>query len=514
MGLRINTNVQALLGQHKLQQTSKKLYSSLERLSTGLRINNGRDDVVGLLKSESLRTQIRGIAATETNLSNAQSLLGIAEGSLAQLTEIGQSLREKALLASDASISSADRTNLTTAISDLKSEYSRLVLATEFDGVKLLTGNFSAKTFQVGPNATDSLSLTISDSTAGIIGSAAVLTSSTFTHTVLTASTSTTFNFTDISSLSLGGNSIGSTSADGVSNTESDESAISYVNAINSANIGVTASVLSNVITFSNTTSGADLKSGQTLKINGTAVASANYSNSATGLTNLISAINAITAQTGVTATARTAVSDGFILNAADGRNIDVTLQVSGSQVLGQADSGAYSGVYTSVLGLFSAAGISGGTDVSAAAYIGFAQRGTFRLTSDTSFNYSASGATLLGASSGTSAVSSSYALNQLDVSSSANATTGVFILDNVIRQLQKRRAEIGSKSNRLDVALAELQTRDENLQSAESKIRDTDIASETAKLTQAQILQQAGVSVLARANNLPQIALTLLQQQ
>ncbi len=513
MGLRINTNVQALLGQHKLQQTSKKLYSSLERLSTGLRINNGRDDVVGLLKSESLRTQIRGIAATETNLSNAQSLLGVAEGSLATLTEIGQSIREKVLLASDASISSADRTNLTTAISDLKSEYSRIVLATEFDGVKLLTGNFSAKTFQVGPNATDTLSLTITDSTAGIIGSAAVLTSVVFTHTITTASSATSFAFTDVSSLSLGGSSIGSTTNDGVSNAENDESAISYVNAINAANIGVTASVLANIITLSNTTTSADIKSGQTLKINGTAVAAANYSNSSTGIANLISAINSITAQTGVTATARTAVSDGFILRADDGRNIDVTLQVSASGVLGQSDtSGAYSS-YTSVLGFFSAASVSAGT--STAVYIGYAQRGTFRLTSDTSFNYSATnGTSLLGADNGTSAVSSSYALNQLDVTTASNATTGLFILDNVIRQLQKRRAEIGSKSNRLDAALSELQTRDENLQAAESKIRDTDIATETAKLTQAQILQQAGVSVLSRANALPQIALTLLQNQ
>lgn len=506
MGLRINTNVQALLGQHKLQQTSKKLNQSLERLSTGLRINNGRDDVVGLLKSESLRTQIRGISVTETNLSNIQSLLGVAEGSLAQLTEIAQSIREKTLLAADASASAADRTNLTTAITDLRNEFSRLVLATEFDGTKLLNGTFTSKTFQIGPNTSDTLSFSITDTSAGTIGQAAVLTSSVFTQSITTASVvSTGFDYTDISTLTIAGVAVGSRTSDGVSNTDSDESAIAYVNAINAASTGVTAAVLSNIVTFTvNSGSTTEINSNQTLKINGVSVASANYSANTTGVANLVAAINAISSQTGVTATSGALVSQSFYLTAADGRNIDITLQVSATATYGSAGN-------SNVLGLLSAVTVAGASDN---AYFGFSQRGTFRLVSDSAFTYSASGASLLGATTGTQTLSSSYALSQLDVSNATNASTGVLILDNVIRQLQKRRADIGSKSNRLDAALAELQTRNENLQAAESKIRDTDIAAETAKLTQAQILQQAGVSVLSRANALPQIALALLQNQ
>lgn len=506
MGIRINTNVQALLGQHKLQETSKKLKTSLERLSTGLRINNGKDDVVGLLKSESLRTQIRGISVTETNLSNIQSLLGVAEGSLSQLTEIAQSIREKTLLAADASASAADRTNLTTSITDLRNEFSRLVLASEFDGTKLLNGTFTSKTFQVGPNTSDTLSFSITDTSAGVIGQAAVLTTNSFTTTITNASVvSTGFDYTDITSLSIAGTSVGSRTSDGVSNSEADESAIAYVNAINAAGTGVTAAALANVLTITLTTGAGEINSNQTLKINGVAVASANYSNTSGGITNLVAAINAISSQTGVTATAGAVVSDSFSLTATDGRNIDLTFQAS-SQLSLHSDSNS------TILGFFSgAANITGG---SASVYLGFSQRGSFRLVSDNAFTYSANSNTLLGSTSGTQTLSSSYALSQLDVSTATNASTGVLILDNVIRQLQKRRAEIGSKSNRLDAALAELQTRDENLQSAESKIRDTDIAAETAKLTQAQILQQAGVSVLARANSLPQIALTLLQNQ
>ena len=507
MGIRINTNVQALLGQHKLQQTSKKLSTALERLSTGLRINNGKDDVVGLLKSESLRTQIRGISVTELNLSNIQSLLGSAEGSLAQLTDIAQSIREKTLLAADASASSADRTNLTTAITDLRNEFSRLVLATEFDGTKLLNGTFTSKTFQIGPNTSDTLSFSITDTSAGVIGQAAVLTSSVFTASITTASAmSTQIDYTDISSLSINGTNIGSRTADGVSTSESDESSIAYANAINSASTGVTASVLANVVTFTVAAGSAtEINSAQTLKINGVAIAAANYSANTAGIANLVTAINAVSSQTGVTATSGTLVSQSFWLTAADGRNIDIVYQVSAAGTYGSA-------VATSnVLGMLSAVSMTGASDQ---AYFGFSQRGAFRLVSDSAFTYTANSGTLLGATSGTQTLSSSYALSQLDVSTSTLASTGVLILDNVIRQLQKRRADIGSKANRLDAALSELQSRDENLQAAESKIRDTDIAAETAKLTQAQILQQAGVSVLSRANALPQIALTLLQNQ
>src|SRR5690348_3844434 len=138
MGLRINTNVLALVAQNNLKKTNSKLATSLERLSTGLRVNKGQDDVVALLKSESLRSQIRGIGVSEVNLSNAQSILGVAEGSLAELTEIAQRIRESVVQASDNTISAADRANLTTSIDDLKAEFDRLVDASEFDGTKLL----------------------------------------------------------------------------------------------------------------------------------------------------------------------------------------------------------------------------------------------------------------------------------------------------------------------------------------------------------------------------------------
>lgn len=281
-------------------------------------------------------------------------------------------------------------------------------------------------------------------------------------------------------------------SADGVSGVDdTDESAIAYVNAINSfsGQSGVTARVLANVVTLADYTSGNALSSGVAVYINGVAVQSANYAADDTGAGSFVTAINNISTQTGVSAT-QDSTNNRIILTASDGRNIHVRVDedtgssaVSGSGMMGLAFSQ------------------SGGTAVF---------RGTFTLTSDDTFTLSGAAAEISSATAvGQDATTT---LNNINVATSTNAQTAIFILDNVIRQLQQRRTDVGSKSIRMQIAETELQIRSENLTASESRIRDADIASETAALTAAQILQQAGASVLARANATPQIALTLLQ--
>lgn len=488
MGLRINTNVVALASQHKLQNSTMKLTTALERLSSGLRINKGSDDVVGLSKSESLRAQIRGIGASELNISNAINLLGVSEGTLSQLTDIGQRIREQAVQASDNTISSTDRTNLANSISDLLNEFNRLANASEFDGVKLLDGSFTAKNFQVGPNSVDRLSFSLSDARTTAVGKVAILTSITIVATGLTS----TASIADPSGISIGSTTVDETirAADGVSNASSSNSAIAMVNLINSysGQSGVKASVFSNTVTLNLSSTGA-ISSGNTIAINGTTITAGNYATDTAGMNSLVSAINDKSTLTGVTATYNT-TSQRLMLTASDGRNIDVRASgiLSTAMVMGLSNFG------------FAASSTS--------AYATF--RGTFKLFSDTAFTLS--GATAEISTTTSVGLDTSTTLNNLNVSTADNAQTGIFILDNVIRQLQTRRSDVGSKTIRMGVAESELQVRKENLSSSESRIRDADIAVETANLTSAQILQQAGATVLARANSIPQIALTLLQ--
>ncbi len=494
MGLRINTNVASLAAQNKLSQTTKKLSGTLQRLSTGLRINNASDDVVGLFKSESLRSNIRGIATAEQNISSASSTLGIAEGSLSELTDIAQSIREKIVQAADATISTNDRTNIATSINDLLSEYSRLVLATEFNGVKLLDGTFSNKNFQVGYGVSDQISTSILDTRSSAVGSGAIM-----TIAALTITTTSAVDFADIGLVTIGGVQIQASSfaADGVSSVQNNNSAIAIANAINTnaGGSGVTATALATVVTFAYSAGNTAASGTQTYTLNGvtlvTGFAADTDTSSDANATTLAAAINAVTAQTGVTATIDTS-TNAIQLNASDGRNITFASTLS---------AGA------SVTNVFGVA------VVSTAAAVNAGYRGAVRLFSDNTFSIS-DGGTSIAPSTATSiaTTTTNLTLNSVNVSSVTNAQTGLFILDNVIRQIQTRRTNVGSKVNRFETALKEIQSRKENLSSAESIIRDADIAKETADLTSRQVLQQAGVQVLARANSLPQIALELLR--
>ncbi|MCP5464799.1 MAG: hypothetical protein H7A33_07235 [Deltaproteobacteria bacterium] len=505
MGLRINTNVQSLQAQNNLKKTTSTLNQSLTRLSTGLRINTGSDDVVGLARSESLRAQIRGIDVALNNISAGQSTLGVAEGYLSQLTDIAQQMRETAVQAADSTISSADRTSLTDKFSSLLSEYNRLADGANFNGVNLLDGTFVNKNLQVGADQGEQISISITDARSTTIGKVAIYTSQTFTAVSANTAGSASTSFTDPGaglSFTVGTQTytVGSSeyTSDGVSTVEASESAISYVNAINSVSgeTGVTATVLANVVTIDYSGGTVGLSAGQAFILNGVTIKDTASTLDVTigdddDMSTLVSLINDQSALTGVTATIDTD-SDDLVLTATDGRNIHIRTTANA--------------VNSSGYGSF---GITGASGNSQATF-----RGTFTVQAEEAFtlNDGTTGNQVAGASTASVTIDSTTSLNNANLGTSANAASAITILDNVISQLQSRRADVGSTSNRLDIAQTELQSRQENLSSAESVIRDADIAAETARLTQNQILQQAGVTVLAQANASPQIALTLLQ--
>lgn len=506
MGLRINSNVASLRAQNNLQTTTKRLNQSLTRLSTGLRINDGQDDVVGLVSSELLRARVRGLDIAQQNVSNATAFLGVAEGYLSRLTDIAQSMREAAVQAAESTISTSSRQALEDSFDTLLEEYNRLASGANFTGINLLDGTFANQQLQVGANQGETLSISIDDSRSSTIGEVAVFTAVSLTFTSTQAAA--TANFADPGgslSFTVGTDSFnvnsGDYSDDGVSFLEGDESAIAYVNAINavSGSTGVTATVNANVFTidYSVAGGGAGLEANQDVIINGVTVKSSTLAVTQaddTDASTLVSLINDNATQTGVEASLDTA-NDRIILSASDGRNI--TIQVGARGSVGSS------------FNAFNMVGTNGGaTDNTQATY-----RGTFKLSSDEGFtiNDGTTGNIVAGAATQSVNIDTTTSLVNADISTATNAGTAISSLDNVLSQLQGRRADVGSTQTRLDLTLAELRSRQENLVASESLIRDADIATETARLTQDQILQQAGVTVLAQANAAPQIALSLL---
>jgi flagellin len=179
MALTVNTNVASLTSQRNLGGSQELLKTSLERLSTGLRINSAKDDAAGLAISERFTSQIKGLDQGIRNANDGISLAQTAEGALGEVTNNLQRIRELAVQASNATNTADDRTALQNEVSALVSEIDRVAQQTTFNGTKLLDGGFTGAVFQIGANAGDSITInSISNSTAASLGTETTYTQS------------------------------------------------------------------------------------------------------------------------------------------------------------------------------------------------------------------------------------------------------------------------------------------------------------------------------------------------
>ena len=149
----INTNVMSLNSQRNLAANNASLGTTIQRLSSGLRINSAKDDAAGLAISERFTTQIRGLNQAARNANDGISLAQTAEGAMAEIGNNLQRIRELAVQSSNATNSQSDRDALQAEVTQLQAEIQRVASQTEFNGTKLLDGNFSGQAFQVGANA-------------------------------------------------------------------------------------------------------------------------------------------------------------------------------------------------------------------------------------------------------------------------------------------------------------------------------------------------------------------------
>ncbi|MDX1496196.1 MAG: flagellin [Salinisphaeraceae bacterium] len=378
----INTNVMSLNAQRNLNMSQNSLSVSLQRLSSGLRINSAKDDAAGLAISERMTTQIRGLNQAARNANDGISLAQTAEGALVEVSNNLQRIRELAVQSRNATNSASDRAALQEEASQLIAEINRVATTTSFNGVKLLDGSFSNQAFQVGANQGETISITSivnANSTAlGTFDRASVTTVATTTFTAITAGDITIED------------------ADGV--------------AIDVGGIAADTS--------------ATERAGS-----------------------LRDAINAIADQTGVYAVNDTATT--------------VTL-VSSHDIV------------TTIAGTATAA--------------------------------------TTGITAGTTAAASQTGFDATDISNVAGADTAMQAMDAALNAVNTARATLGAIQNRFSSVVSSLTTQSENLSASRSRIRDADFAAETANLTRAQILQQAGTAMLAQANAQPQNVLSLLQ--
>ena len=379
----INTNLASLNAQRNLNTSQTALAASLQRLSSGLRINSAKDDAAGLAISERFTSQIRGLNQAARNANDAISVSQTAEGALGTIGENLQRVRELSVQSANATNSSTDRAALNAEVTQLKAEIDRVANQTSFNGTKLVDGSFTAKVFQVGANANETITIAgIQNSTLAGLGS------------VSSASTQ--------ASVVVGGiTALGTMAAGSVT--------------INGTDIGALAAV-------------------------GT---------SSERAAQVVDAVNKVSSTTNVNAYLDT-TSNRIVLTS--GANITV----------GGTDDGTRSS-FNGVAGI------------------------------------SATAASVTG-------------LTTMDISSYAGAALAIQQTDSALAQINTARASLGALQNRFASTVANLQTSSENMSASRSRIQDTDFAAETASLTRAQILQQAGTAMLAQANALPNNVMSLLR--
>ena len=379
----INTNVNSLNAQRNLSTSQASLQTSLQRLSSGLRINSAKDDAAGLAISQRFTAQIHGSDQAARNANDGISLAQTAEGSLASTTDNLQRIRQLAVQAANATNSTSDRTALQTEVGQLLSEIDRVGNSASFNGVKLLDGSNASFVFQVGANTSSNDTISVSGlPTATKAGLGSVTSASTQSTVISGLTTGALDNSTNV--LNINGTSIGALAAVGTSQQRAAQ---------------------------------------------------------------VVDAINKIATTTGVNA------------------YIDSTA-------------------------------------------------GTINLTSASAINITKTGTTagLTGFTTATQAASTTTGLTTLDVSSFSGAQLAIQQIDSALDQVNSARATLGAVQSRFTSVVTNLQTTNENLSASRSRIQDADFAAETANLTRAQILQQAGTAILAQANSVPNNVLTLLK--
>ncbi|MCP5089594.1 MAG: flagellin [Gammaproteobacteria bacterium] len=381
MAQTINTNVASLNAQRNLNRSQGLLNQSLERLSTGLRINSAKDDAAGLAISERFTTQIRGLNQAVRNASDGISLAQTTESALGELTNNLQRIRELAVQSVNATNSASDRAALDAEVQERIAEVDRIAKQTNFNGVKVLDGSFGTATFQVGANVGETIGVSLDTNVeASALGT--INTNATVAYDMSNASsTDITVNFGDGTTADFYGSAV----------VTADATAQEAADTINQANV------------------------------------------------------------TGIAA---------FVTDAG---NLQVVNSNGANVVI--AESGA------------------AGSD-------------TLGLAGTTADETAATATTLSG----------------VGVDTVGKANFAVARIDSALTAVNGLRGNLGAIQNRFESTIVNLQTVSENLAASRGRIQDADFAAETAALTKAQILQQAGVAVLSQANAQPQLALSLLQ--
>ncbi len=471
MSFRINTNVNAMNAMRNLSMVSHNFSQSITRLSTGLRINSAADDPAGLIQSKRLESQISGLTQAVSNSQDAINYVKTAEGAFEEVNKLLNDARTLAVAASNGATQTSSQLQAQQSqVRSIADSITRISTSTQYGTKKLLDGSSGVTSAVTNTSLISSLSI------GGAFAGTSLTANATVTLGAVTSAVRAQVNATTLTTLTAVVASAGSFTVNGttfnVSAANTVDDVIKMVN-MASDQTGVTASMGANGLAFVSNEYGTRGKVTVT-DANGVLGATANVAASDAHATVTIGSATALF-------TGSQSGNGGLTLSDADGNtlvltaagNANTTGAAIGQVVVGssQFQVGAYSGQTVNIsLGNYAASNLGNGA--------------------------------IAGLN-----------LNNIDLTTSAGASNAISVIDKAIDDISRARGQLGNfQRNVLESNIRSLGVSKENLSASLSSIQDTDVAEEMTNYTKLQILQQAGMSVLAQANSAPQSVLNLLK--
>ena len=549
----INTNIMSLNAQRQLNKTQSMQNEAMERLSSGLRINSSKDDAAGLAISTAMQSQITGLTQAVRNSNDGISMAQTAEGAMDEMTNILQRMRELSVQSANDTNSAENRVAIQEEVDQLHNELDRIAETTEFNGKKLLDGSTGSTTLQIGANSGQTLTFDIASVTANDLGLNGGL------------------NKTDLNggrvdtAASLTGDSIAAAAINGVAIPKpADDTAPEIAKAINltSAETGVTASAYNVIQGDHESTSVTGITTGlMTVQVGDSGAVTLPATSS---MDNLVETINRdvegviaskgddgeliMTNDTGQTITIGGTTGESGITAGTYGGYLALDsednspIEVSGTEIvsMGFVEANGQDSVVGSATPAAFAEGAAvsiNGVDIptppSAAVFEDYInsysdQTGvtltgsTYSAETGRGVEISSNAGTQAERTAAMTAMGFTAGLEMggkvidslgTNVSTMESASNTINKVDAALDTISASRANLGAIQNRLDSTISNLENVSQNLSASNSRIQDADFAAETSNMSKAQILQQAGTSMLSQANASTQNVLSLLQQ-
>ena len=521
----INNNMNAMNAHRNMSFNTTQTGKAMEKLSSGLRINRAGDDAAGLAISEKMRGQIRGLDQSTRNAQDGISLIQTAEGALNETHSILQRMRELSVQSSNDTNTSTDRSEIQKEVDQLASEITRIANNTEFNTQKLLNGGISSSglgesTFHIGANSNQKIDIGIKAMDAKSLGVSRDINTATATGAGDVTSVNVAASFGpqvkdgEVITLSYTAAVSGSAATNAVKTADNALGGSVAFDTATSITIGGQAVTLTNVTLLGAGYDAAanieDVQSALQADIDASVIGSGKYNVginagrltitdvSATGTTSSVDLTGSNAASAGLLGITTLGGVNGANAVASESAKVTMTgasgtvqsVNVSGTDTSFSVEAGDYKGLTVNLSGPVSS--IAGADD-------------TVTIATQVT---AATAATFSGGAKLTDAVTAAG----IDVSTKESANNAITTINNAIETVSSERSKLGAAQNRLEHTINNLGTSAENLQAAESRIRDVDMAKEMMNFTKNNILNQAAQAMLAQSKSQPEAVLQLLR--